>query len=173
VGVVSFDLDGTLWEFGPMMDGALAAAIASLEHHHPELTGRLTVAELHRHRALVGSQMQGTLEELRRVSMRRALAAVGRDEPDLAAWLSDELLQARADVVGVHSDVGPVVDELLEHGRPGAGGGASGRRDLDTGAAARPGRPAVGSRCREPPGSVVVRTRPVQGYRCCHRASRR
>jgi len=23
-GVVSFDLDGTLWEFGPMMEGALA-----------------------------------------------------------------------------------------------------------------------------------------------------
>ena len=71
VGVVSFDLDGTLWEFGPMMDGALAAAIASLERHHPELTGRLTVAELHRHRALVATQMQGTLEELRRISMRR------------------------------------------------------------------------------------------------------
>jgi putative hydrolase of the HAD superfamily len=116
VGVVSFDLDGTLWEFGPMMDGALAAAIASLEHHHPELTGRLTVAELHRHRALVGSQTQGTLEELRRVSMSRALAAVGRDEPELAAWLADELLQARADVVGVHSDVEPVVDELLRRG---------------------------------------------------------
>jgi putative hydrolase of the HAD superfamily len=115
-GVVSFDLDGTLWEFGPMMDGALASAIASLEHHHPELAGRLSVDELHRHRALVASQMRGTLAELRLISMRRALAAVGRDEPELAAWLSDELLQARADVVGVHSDVEPVVDELLDRG---------------------------------------------------------
>ena len=60
--------------------------------------------------------MQGTLEQLRRVSMRRALAAVGRDEPELASWLADELLQARADVVGVHSDVEPVVGELLERG---------------------------------------------------------
>jgi FMN hydrolase / 5-amino-6-(5-phospho-D-ribitylamino)uracil phosphatase len=115
-GVVSFDLDGTLWEFGPMMDGALAAAIASLERRHPELAGVLTVEDLHRHRRLVGEEMQGTLEQLRRISMRRALAAVGWDDHQLAEWLADELLQARAEVVGVHSDVEPVVAELLRRG---------------------------------------------------------
>ena len=114
-GVVSFDLDGTLWEFAPMMDGALAAAIDSLERRHPELAGRLTVADLHRHRELVGRAMQGTLEELRRESFREALRSVGGD-PQLAEWLGDELLAARADVVGVHSDVEPVVDELLARG---------------------------------------------------------
>ena len=114
-GVVSFDLDGTLWEFAPMMDGALAAAIDSLERRHPKLAGRLTVADLHRHRELVGRAMQGTLEELRRESFRAALRSVGGD-PQLAEWLGDELLAARADVVGVHSDVEPVVDELLARG---------------------------------------------------------
>jgi FMN hydrolase / 5-amino-6-(5-phospho-D-ribitylamino)uracil phosphatase len=114
-GVVSFDLDGTLWEFAPMMDGALAAAIDSLERRHPALAGRLTVADLHRHRELVGQAMQGTLEQLRRESFREALESVGGD-PQLAEWLGDELLAARADVVGVHSDVEPVVDELLARG---------------------------------------------------------
>jgi putative hydrolase of the HAD superfamily len=115
-GVVSFDLDGTLWDFGPMMEGALAAAIESLERHHPELAGMLTVAELHRHRELVGQEMHGTLEQLRRESMRRALGSVGHHDPQLAEWLADELLAARARVVGVHSDVEPVVDELLRRG---------------------------------------------------------
>jgi FMN phosphatase YigB (HAD superfamily) len=115
-GVVSFDLDGTLWDFAPMMDGALAAAIVSLERHHPELAGKLTVADLHRHRELVAREMHGTLEELRRESMRRALRAVGSDAPELAEWLADELLAARARVVGVHSDVEPVVKELVARG---------------------------------------------------------
>jgi len=99
-----------------MMDGALAAAIGSLERRHPELSGVLTVDDLHQHRRLVGEEMRGTLEQLRRISMRRALAAVGWDDHELAEWLADELLQARADVVGVHSDVEPVVDELLARG---------------------------------------------------------
>ena len=115
-GIVSFDLDGTLWDFAPMMDGALAAAIESLEAHHPGLRGRLTVDDLHHHRELVGREMHGTLEQLRRESMRRALRSVGRDDPGLAEWLADELLAARAQVVGVHSDVEPVVDELLRRG---------------------------------------------------------
>jgi FMN hydrolase / 5-amino-6-(5-phospho-D-ribitylamino)uracil phosphatase len=115
-GVVSFDLDGTLWEFGPMMEGALAAAIESLERHHPQLRGRLTVADLHRHRELVSAEMEGTLEQLRRESMRRALRSVGHHDVQLAEWLADELLAARARVVGVHSDVEPVVDELLRRG---------------------------------------------------------
>jgi len=115
-GVVSFDLDGTLWDFAPMMEGALAAAIVSLERHHPALAGKLTVADLHHHRELVGREMHGTLEELRRESMRRALRAIGSDDPELAEWLADELLAARARVVGVHSDVEPVVVELVARG---------------------------------------------------------
>jgi putative hydrolase of the HAD superfamily len=99
-----------------MMEGALAAAIVSLERRHPELAGVLTVEDLHRHRKLVGEEMHGTLEQLRRISMRRALAAVGWDDHQMAEWLADELLAARADVVGVHSDVEPVVDELLGRG---------------------------------------------------------
>ena len=45
--VVSFDLDETLWEFLPMMDGALRATLAGLEERRPDLRGAVDVAELH------------------------------------------------------------------------------------------------------------------------------
>ena len=116
MGVVSFDLDDTLWEFAPMMDGAIAAAIVSLERRAPELAGRLDVAALHEHRRLTGEEAEGTLEELRRLSFRRALTELGRDDAELADWMADELLSARAEVVELHADVLPAVERLLADG---------------------------------------------------------
>src|SRR5947208_2923802 len=101
MGVVSFDLDDTLWEFAPMMDGAIAAAIVSLERRAPELAGRLDVAALHEYRRLTGEEAEGTLEELRRLSFRRALTELGRDDAELADWMADELLSALADLPAV------------------------------------------------------------------------
>lgn len=116
MGVVSFDLDGTLWDFAPMMDGAIAAAIGSLERREPALAGRLTVATLHEERRLTGLEHHGTLEELRRVSLHRALVRLGRDDRRLADWMADELLQARAEVVVLHDDVEPAVRRLIADG---------------------------------------------------------
>jgi HAD superfamily hydrolase (TIGR01549 family) len=115
-GVVSFDLDGTLWEFQPMMDGAILAAIEALEERIPELAGGLTLADLHEHRRIVGHEMEGTLEELRRESLHRALRSVDHDDRALADWMADRLLEARADRVGLHGDVVPAVEELLAQG---------------------------------------------------------
>jgi putative hydrolase of the HAD superfamily len=116
-GVVSFDLDGTLWEFEPMMEGALAAMVQAFERRRPDLAGRLTVEALHEHRrAVAGERQGGGLEELRRASLRRALAELAVEDESLAEWMADELIEQRAACVEVHADVLPAVDRLRERG---------------------------------------------------------
>ena len=114
-GVVSFDLDETLWDFMPMMDGALAATIAALARRHPELSG-ITIEELHRVRGEVGAELDGTYEELRLESFRRVLAARGVEEAGLPRWMVDTWMAARVDSVTVHADVEPALDELEARG---------------------------------------------------------
>lgn len=110
--VVSFDLDETLWDFQPMMDGALDAAIAALRRRRPDIAWELTVAGLHELRDQVAAERAGSFEELRAESFKRALAAHGVDDPGLAAWMVDVWMDARLSSVRVHSDVGPELDRL-------------------------------------------------------------
>jgi FMN hydrolase / 5-amino-6-(5-phospho-D-ribitylamino)uracil phosphatase len=114
-GVVSFDLDETLWDFAPMMDGSLAATVEAVARRRPELAG-VTVEELHRVRGEVGAECEGTYEALRLESFRRVLAARGVDDPELPRWMVDTWMAARVDSVEVHDDVEPALDELEARG---------------------------------------------------------
>jgi putative hydrolase of the HAD superfamily len=115
--VVSFDLDGTLWEFAPMMDGALQLSIEALATRAPDVAAQLTVADLHAHRAAVVDSHQGTLGELRVASFHRALAEHGVDDPRLAEWWAAELMRARVLAVEIHGDVLLAVERLRADGR--------------------------------------------------------
>ena len=110
--VVSFDLDETLWEFRPMMDGALAEAVAALARRRPDVAWNLTVPQLHELREVVAAERTGTFEELRAESFRRALQAHGVDDPDLAAWMVTVWMEARLRTVRLHADVEPELDRL-------------------------------------------------------------
>jgi putative hydrolase of the HAD superfamily len=114
-GVVSFDLDETLWEFMPMMDGALRVTVERLEEREPRATG-ITVEELHRARSDVGAEMEGTYEQLRTESFRRVLAARGVFDPALPRWMVDMWMTARVESVVLHDDVEPELDELERRG---------------------------------------------------------
>lgn len=116
-GVVSFDLDGTLWEFAPMMDGALQRSIEALATRAPDVAAQLTVDDLHAHRAAVVETHQGTLGELRIASFTRVLKLHGVDDPALAEWWAGELMAARLLAVEIHDDVLPAVERLRVDGR--------------------------------------------------------
>jgi putative hydrolase of the HAD superfamily len=114
-GVVSFDLDETLWEFMPMMDAALAVAVDELRQREPSV-GPIEVAELHRVRAEVAEQMEGTYEELRRESFRRVLAEHGAHSPELSSWMVERWMEARVRTVRLLDDVEPAMDALTARG---------------------------------------------------------
>ena len=114
-GVVSFDLDETLWEFMPMMDGALAAAVDELRQREPSV-GVIDVAELHRVRAEVAEEIEGSYEELRRESFRRVLAARGAHDPELSSWMVERWMEARVRTVKLLDDVEPAMDALAARG---------------------------------------------------------
>jgi FMN phosphatase YigB (HAD superfamily) len=113
--VVSFDLDETLWEFMPMMDGALRRTIERLEERIPALKGTLTVDVLHAYRAALAGEA-GTYEELRMESFRRALADRGVVEEGLPRWMVDVWMAERVFSVELHPDVEPEMDRLASAG---------------------------------------------------------
>ena len=75
-GVVSFDLDETLWAFMPMMDG-VAAARPRRARGAPARAARARSrwSELHDERGRVAEEREGSYQELRLESFRRVLAA--------------------------------------------------------------------------------------------------
>jgi FMN hydrolase / 5-amino-6-(5-phospho-D-ribitylamino)uracil phosphatase len=113
--VVSFDLDETLWEFTPMMDGALRRTIRRLEERLPALAGTLTVDVLHAYRAALEGEA-GTYEELRMESFRRALADRGVLDERLPQWMVDVWMAERVFSVELHPDVEPELDRLERAG---------------------------------------------------------
>ena len=113
--VVSFDLDETLWEFMPMMDGALRRTIERLEERVPALRGALTVEVLHAYRAAIEGD-SGTYEELRIESFRRALSDRGVVEKGLPRWMVDVWMAERVFTVELHPDVEPEMDRLERAG---------------------------------------------------------
>jgi putative hydrolase of the HAD superfamily len=98
-----------------MMDGALAATVIQLARRRPECAG-ISVEELHRVREEVADEMQGTYEELRLESFRRALASRGVHDPTLPRWMVDTWMAARVQSVRLHADVEPELDELERRG---------------------------------------------------------
>src|SRR5438552_2260697 len=118
-GVVSFDLDGTLWDFAPMMDGALAAAIVSLERHHPDLAGKLTAPDRHRHRGLTGRDVAGWVH----VGDEIVTDVAGAQRYGMiAVWLNRGGAEAPvgvvpdAEIASLH-ELPDLVDRLLERER--------------------------------------------------------
>jgi len=123
ITAISFDGDGTLWDFQAAMRGALADALAELGRLMPcEQVAGLTVAGLIRLRDAVEEEWRGRrvrLEDIRLESFRRTLAQVGVQDEALAQHLHAFYMERRFAGILLYADVLPALDALARRYRVG------------------------------------------------------
>ena len=115
IKAVSFDVDGTLWDFEAVQSNALREALVELRTHDAEAEAMLSVNTLIDTRDRVQEQLRGRvndLNELRMESFRRALTDIGRPDEALAARLTAVYFERRDAGRVPFADVGPTLEEL-------------------------------------------------------------
>lgn len=109
VTAVSFDADGTLWDFEKVMRDALAVTLRDLRRRHPgPATSRLTVEEMVAIRDEVAADYQHDwvrLEDIRLAAFTATVQRVGLDDPGLAPGLNALYLRHRFADIELYSDV--------------------------------------------------------------------
>lgn len=115
---ISFDCDGTLWDFNHMMRHALRYALTELQAAAPGRSEGLTIETMIAVRNRVAEDLRGrvtNLEAVRLAAFERTLQHIGVVDAGLAARLNAVYLQHRFADTRPYDDVLPTLDAL--HGR--------------------------------------------------------
>lgn len=115
IKAVSFDGDGTLWDFDKVMRHSLRKVLEELERLDPATAGLLTIDGMIETRNRVATDLKGSdtnLETIRLEAFRQTLMEIDRPNEDLARHLNQVYLRHRFEDVELYEDVLPVLDEL-------------------------------------------------------------
>jgi FMN hydrolase / 5-amino-6-(5-phospho-D-ribitylamino)uracil phosphatase len=118
IRAISFDDDGTLWDFQQVMRHALGYALAALRAAAPGPSVGLTIEAMIAIRNGVAEERKGhvtNLEVVRPAAFERTLQLIGVADGGLAARLNGVYLQHRFADTRPYDDVLPTLDAL--HGR--------------------------------------------------------
>ena len=115
ITTISFDGDGTLWDFEKVMRDALQRTRDELCRLDSTLGEALTVESMIAVRNRVAGELKGrgtNLEVIRLEAFRRTLAGIGRPDEQLARHLNEVYLAHRFANIELFPDVNPALDAL-------------------------------------------------------------
>lgn len=115
VTTISFDGDGTLWDFEKVMRLSLSHALAELRRLNPVTPDTLTIEKMITVRNQTAERLKGevtNLEAVRLAAFQRTLLHVGITDDELAAHLNAVYLRHRWEDIELFDDVLPTLDSL-------------------------------------------------------------
>ena len=115
VTTISFDADGTLWDFEKVMRHALHCALTELRRLVPTTPDALSIETLIAIRNQVAEEQTGKMvkhEAIRLEGFKRTLESIGRPDVDLANHLNALYLKHRFEDIQLFEDVLPTLDAL-------------------------------------------------------------
>ena len=115
IKVISFDGDGTLWDFEKVMRHSLKIVLTELVKLTPEAAEKLDIEKIIEIRNGVAGELKGkvtNLEEVRLEAFKETLRYAGRPDDDLANQLNEMYLKHRFEDIELYEDVLPVMQKL-------------------------------------------------------------
>ena len=115
ITTISFDADGTLWDFEGVMRHALGCALAELRRFVPAVPDSLSIDTLIAIRNQVAEEQKSrglTHEAIRLEAFKQTLRSIKSPDDDLASHLSALYLKHRFEDILLFDDVLPTLDAL-------------------------------------------------------------
>lgn len=115
IKVISFDADGTLWDFIKVMKHSLKYVLEALQEIDPESASLLDIDKMIRIRNKVANDLKGiiiNLEEVRLRAFRETLQVIKRPNDELAKYLNEIYLKHRFEDIELYDDVIPTLNAL-------------------------------------------------------------